>query len=62
MVEIFFRKVAGFQSATLLKKGPYHGCFPLNFSGFFRTAFLLDTSRQLLLYTDILKEMFFRLQ
>ena len=43
-------------------KGPHYRCFIVNFPKIFRTAFLLNTSRQLLLCTDILKEISFRLQ
>ena len=36
---LFFNQVAGFRSATLLKKRLYHRCFPVNFAKFFRTPF-----------------------
>ena len=35
--------------ATLLKKSLWHRCFPVNFANFLRTAFLKNTSGQLLL-------------
>ena len=36
--------------ATLLKKRPWHRCFPVNFAKFLRTLFLQNTSGWLLLY------------
>ena len=35
----FFAKVAGLRPATLLKKRPWHSCFPVNFAKFLRTPF-----------------------
>lgn len=35
---IFFNKAANFKHATLLKKKPWHRCFPLNFANVLRTA------------------------
>ena len=35
---IFFNKVASFKHATLLKKKPWHRCFPLNFANVLRAA------------------------
>ena len=35
--------------ATLLKKGLWHRCFPVNFANFLRTPFLQNTSGRLLL-------------
>ena len=29
---IFLNKTAGLRTATLLKKGPWHRCFPVNFA------------------------------
>ena len=46
---LFFNKVAGWGPATLLKKRPWHRCFPVNFAKFFRTPFLQNTSGGLLL-------------
>ena len=46
----FFSKVAGLRLATLLKKRPWHRCFPLDFSKFLRTPFLPNTFAGLLLY------------
>ena len=46
---LFFNKVASLRSATLLKKRPWHMCFPVNFAKFLRTYFLQNTSVQLLL-------------
>ena len=36
---LFFNKVAGLRPASLLKKRPWHRCFPLNFAKFLRTPF-----------------------
>ena len=46
---LFFSKVAGLRSATLLKRRLWHRCFPVNFVKFLRTLFLQNTSRRLLL-------------
>ena len=46
---LFFSKVAGLRSATLLKRRLWHRCFPVNFAKFLRTAFLQNTSERLLL-------------
>ena len=46
---LFFNKVAGLRSATLLKKRLWHRCFPVNFAKFLRKPFLQNTSRRLLL-------------
>ena len=40
---LFFNKVAGLRPASLLKKRPWHRCFPLNFAKFLRTPFLQNT-------------------
>ena len=45
----FFNKVASLRPATLLKKRPWHRCFPVNFAKFLRKPFLQNTSRRLLL-------------
>ena len=37
---LFFSNVAGRRPATLLKKRPWHWCFPVNFTKFLRTPFL----------------------
>ena len=52
---LFFSKVAGLMSATLLKKRLWHRCFPVNFAKFLRTSFSQNTSGRLLLIllTDI---------
>ena len=39
---LFFNKVAGLRSATLLKKRLWHRCFPVNFVKFLRTPFLTE--------------------
>ena len=36
MPESLFNKVAGLRAATLLKKGLWHRCFPVNFGKFLR--------------------------
>ena len=46
---LFFNKVAGLGSATLLKKRLWHRCFPGNFAKFLRTLFLKNTSGRLFL-------------
>ena len=45
----FFNKVAGLRPATLLKKRLQHKCCSANFAKFFKTSFLQNTSRWLLL-------------
>ena len=58
----FFNKVAGFRPATLLKKRPWHKCFPVNVAKFLRAAFLQNTSRRLLLHFSLkVKNVEFRL-
>ena len=42
---LFLNKVAGFRSATFLKKRLRHRCFPMKFTKFLRTLFLQNTSR-----------------
>ena len=39
---LFFNKVAGLRPATLLKKGLWHRCFPVNFVEFQRTPFCIE--------------------
>ena len=46
---LFYNKVAGLRTTTLLQKRPWHKCFPINFAKFLRTAFLQNISGQLLL-------------
>ena len=46
---LFFNKVAGLRSATLLKKRLWHRCFPVNFAKFLKTPFSHNTSGRLLL-------------
>ena len=46
---LFFSKVTGLRSATLLKKRLWHKFFPVNFVKFVRTPFLQNTSARLLL-------------
>ena len=45
----FFNKVAGLRPATLLKKRPWHRCFPVNLAKFLRTPFPTEHPRWLLL-------------
>ena len=45
---IFFVKVVGLRTSTLLKRRLWHRCFPKNFTKFWRTPFLQNSSRQLL--------------
>ena len=46
---LFLNKVAGLKPATLLKKRPWHRCFPVNFAKVLRTPFLIEHLRWLLL-------------
>ena len=46
---LFFNKVAGLRSATLLKKRLWQRCFLVNFAKFLRTPFSQNTSGRLLL-------------
>ena len=52
---LFFNKVAGLRSATLLKKRLWHTCFPVNFTKFTRKPFSQNTFRWLLLIIYIAK-------
>ena len=36
---LFFNKVTVLRSATLVRKRPWHRCFPMNFTMFLRTSF-----------------------
>ena len=49
---LFFNKNAG-RTATLLKKSPWHRCFPVNFAKFLRKPYLQNTSGRLLLNNEI---------
>ena len=40
---LFFNKVAGMRTATLLKKRLWHRCFPLNFAKFLKKPFSYRT-------------------
>ena len=51
---LFFNKVAGLRSATLLKNRLSHSCFPVDFAKFLRTPFLQNTSGRLLQFGDTL--------
>ena len=46
---LFFNKVAGLRSTSLLKKRLWYRCFPVNFAKFLRTRFFQSTSGRLLL-------------
>ena len=41
---LFSNKIAGWRTATLLKKSFWHKCFPVNFVKFLRKLFLQNTS------------------
>ena len=62
---LFFNKVAGRMSATLLKKRLWHRCFPVNFVKFLRTPFLQNTFGRLLFklthFRSIRSHMFFKI-
>ena len=47
---LFFNKVAGLRSETLLKKRLWHRCFPVKFAKSLRKRFLQNTSGRLLLH------------
>ena len=47
---LFFNKVAGLRSTTLLKNRLWHRCIPVNFAKFSRTPFLQNTSEWVLLF------------
>ena len=46
---LFFNKVAGLRPEPLVKKRPWHWCFPVNFANFLRTPFLTKQLQWLLL-------------
>ena len=46
---LYFNKAAGLSPATLLKKRPWHWCFPVKFAKFLRTPFLTAHLQWLLL-------------
>ena len=52
---LFFNKVVGLRTTTLLKKRLWHRCFPVNFAKFLRTPFLQNTPGRLLLYYEEIK-------
>ena len=45
---LFYDKFAHLKPVTLLKKRPWHRCFPVNFAKFVRMSFLQNTSGRLL--------------
>ena len=47
---LFFSKATGLKPATLLKKRPWHWCFPVNFTKFLRKPFYLEHLWWLLLH------------
>ena len=58
------RKVAkqsseGMRPATLLKKRPWHRCFPANFEKFLRTPFLTEHLQWLLLRLGVIVFLFY---
>ena len=52
---LFFNKVPGLRSATLLKRRLWHRCFPANFAKFLRTSLVQNTPWRLLLWTTVSK-------
>ena len=52
---LFFNKIAGARSATLLKKSLWQRCCPVNFAKFLRTPFLQNTSGRVFLITSRLQ-------
>ena len=42
MAESLFNKVAGLRRVTLLKKRPWHRCFPVTFVKLLRTLFFVE--------------------
>ena len=52
---LFFNKVAGLRSATLLKKRLLHRCVPVSFVRFLRTPFHTEQLRWLLLSQSLMK-------
>ena len=52
---LYFNKVAGLRPATLLKRGLWRRCFPVNFGKFLRTPFLTEHLRWLLLLLNTSK-------
>ena len=51
---LFFNKVTGLRSATLLKKRLWRRCFPVNFVKFRRTPFFIEHLWWLFLHGTIL--------
>ena len=56
---LFFNKVAGLRSLTLIKNKLWCRCFPVNFAKLLRTPFLQNASGRLLLYRVCLKKFTF---
>ena len=54
----FLIKFAGLRPKTLLKKRPWHRCFPVSFAKFLRTPIFTEHLRQLLLKKETPAEMF----
>ena len=46
---LFFHKVAGLRPATLIKKRPWHKCFPMNFAKLLRRLILKNIYERLIL-------------
>ena len=59
LLEISQNSQENTRPATLLKKRPWHRCFPVNFEKFLRTPFLQNTSGRLLLnfFLDLVKKL-----
>ena len=48
---LFFNKVAGIRPPTLLKKRPWHRCFPVNFTKCLRTPLVAVSKSKLVRFT-----------
>ena len=52
---VFFNKVTGLRSVSLLKKRLWHRCFPMNLAKFLTTPFFQNSSRRLLLDLQLIE-------
>ena len=57
VLESFFNRVAGFRSATLLKRRLLHKCFPVNIVKFLKNSFFVDLSWLLLICIKMIQHM-----
>ena len=55
---LLFNEVVGLRAVTLLKKRPWHRCFPVNFSKFLRTPSVTEHLWWLLLKTPVNQPIF----